>query len=67
MTAQRLELEAKEVEGKAARAEVEKDVAHHETAGARLEFEAAGHAWAQVESELARVHCAYLGRWPAEG
>ena len=46
MTAQRLELEAKEAVDKAARAEAERDAARHETAMVRLETEAAGNAWA---------------------
>ena len=47
MVAHRLGLEAKEATDKA-----ERDAAHHETEVARLETEAAGHARAQVESEL---------------
>ena len=52
MTAQRLELEAKEAADKAALAEAERDATQHEMAMARLETEAAGNARAQVESEL---------------
>ena len=47
MAPHRLGLEAKEATDKA-----ERDAARHETEVARLETEAAGHAQAQVESEL---------------
>ena len=50
-----LKLEAREAVEKAARAKVERDVAHHEVEMARLEIDAAGSARAQMESELARV------------
>ena len=58
MTIRRLELEAKEVADRAARAETERDAAPHEVAMARLEIEAAGSARAQVELELSRVQSA---------
>ena len=51
----RLESEAREVVDRAVRAEAERDAAHHEVAMTRLEIEETGNAWAQVESELARV------------
>ena len=57
MTAQRLELEAKEAVDKEAWVEAERDAACHEMAMARLETEAAGNAREQVESELSRVQC----------
>ena len=44
MTAQRLDLEAKEAANKAARAKVERDVARHETTMTRLDTEAVGNA-----------------------
>ena len=49
------ESEAKEAIERAVRAEAERDAAHHEVSMARLDVEAAGSAWAQVEYELARV------------
>ena len=52
LNARRWELEAKEAMDKAARAKAERDAARHETVMARLETEAAGSAWAQMESEL---------------
>ena len=52
-----LELGAREAVERATRAKAERDVAHHEVAMARLEIDAAGSAWAQVESELAWVQC----------
>ena len=55
LIAQRWELEAKEAVEKAARAEVERDAARHETMMARLETEVAGNARVQVELELTRV------------
>ena len=55
LTAQRWELEAKEVVDKAARAEAERDVARHETIMAWLETEAMGNARAHVELKLSRV------------
>ena len=58
MTAQRLELEAKDAMDKAAQAKDERDADCHETVVAWLDTEVAGHAWAQVESELSRVQCA---------
>ena len=54
------ESEAKEAVERVVRAEVEKDVAHHETSMARLDAEAARNARAQVESELARVQHALV-------
>ena len=57
LTAQRWELEAKEVVDEAARVEAEKDAARHETIMARLETEAVGNARAHVELELSRVQC----------
>ena len=50
-----MESEAREVVERAVHAEAERDAAHHEVVMARLEIEAEGSAWAQVESELARV------------
>ena len=52
LNAQHWELEAKEAVDKAARAEAERDASRHEATMARLEAEAAGSAWAQMESEL---------------
>ena len=52
LTIRRLELEAKEVADRAARAKTKRDVILHEMAMLRLEIEAAGSAWAQVELEL---------------
>ena len=54
------ESEAKEVAEWAVCAEAERDAACHEVAMARLETEAAGSSWAQVESELAWVQCALV-------
>ena len=54
----RLELEAREAAEMETRAEAERDVARHEVAMARLEFDAAGSARVQMESELARVQLA---------
>ena len=51
----RLELEAREAVERADHAKVERDVACHEVAMARLEIDAVGSARAQMESELARV------------
>ena len=53
-----LESEVREAVERAVRVEVERDVASHEMAMARLEIDAAGSARGQMESELARVHCA---------
>ena len=58
LTTRRWELEAKEVVDRAARAEAERDAARHETVMERLETEATGNAWAQVELELSRVQWA---------
>ena len=55
LTARRWEMEAKESADKAARAEVERYAAHHETVIVRLETEAAGSTRAQVELELTRI------------
>ena len=55
LTYRRLELEAKESAEKAARAEAERDAAHHEAAMAKLQIEGTVNTPAQVESELARV------------
>ena len=52
MTAQLLELEAKEAVDKASWVEAKRDAARHETAMAQLETKAAGNAREQVESEL---------------
>ena len=54
-SSRRLELEAKEAGERAVQAEVERDVARHEAAMARLEIEAMSGAWAQVEAELVHV------------
>ena len=54
----RLELEARESAERAARAEAERDTAHHEAAMAKLATEGAFNTWAQIESELARVQSA---------
>ena len=51
----RLELEAKESTKRTARAEAERDVAHHEATMAKLEIEGAVNTRAQVESELTQV------------
>ena len=53
-----MESEAREVVDRAVRAKAERDAASHEVAMARLEIEAVVSAQAQVEFELARVHCA---------
>ena len=58
LIAQRWELEAKEAADREARGEAKRDAARHETVMVRLETEAAGNAWAQVELELSRVQCA---------
>ena len=58
MTIQLLELEAKEAADRATWEETERDAARHEVAMVRLEIEAAGSAWAQVELELFRVQSA---------
>ena len=65
----RLESKAKEAVEMAVGAETERDTARHEVEMARLETEAAGSAWAQVESELARVQHAFsfFRRHSAEG
>ena len=55
LSIQRLELEAKEVADRAARAETERDASRHEVVMARLEIEAAGSARAQVKLELSQV------------
>ena len=55
MSSWRWESEAKEAIERAVRAEAERDAAHHEESMARLDVEAAGSTWAQVEYELARV------------
>ena len=52
LSAQRWELEAREDVDRAARAEVERDVARHEVVMARLETDEASSARAQMESEL---------------
>ena len=49
------ELEAQEAVERVVWAEAERDVAWHEASMAKLDAEAVGSAWAQVESELARV------------
>ena len=49
------ESEAREVAERAVHVEAERDASRHEVAMARLETEEAGSAWAQMESELARV------------
>ena len=49
------ELEAKEAMDRVARAEAKSDATRHEAEMARLETDAAGSAWAQMESKLARV------------
>ena len=54
-SSQRWESKAKEAVERAVQAEVERDVAHHEMSMAKLNAEAAGNAWAHVESELAKV------------
>ena len=51
----RLELEAREAVERATRAKVERDVARHEVAMARLEINVTSSARAQMESELAQV------------
>ena len=43
-----------------ARAEAERDVAHHDASMARMDAEAVGNAWAKAESELARVQNALV-------
>ena len=55
LRSQRWEKEAKESVEKVARAEVERDAAHHEASMARIDANAAGSAKAKVEFELARV------------
>ena len=55
LACRRLELEAKESAERAAQAEVERDMARHEAAMAKLEIKGAVNARAQMESELARV------------
>ena len=51
----RWENEAKESVEKMARAEAERDAAHHGASLARMDADAVGSAKAKVESELARV------------
>ena len=51
----RLELEAREAFERETRAEAERDAPRHEVAMARLEIDAAGSAWARMETKLARV------------
>ena len=55
MACRRLELEAKKSVERAARAEAERDTAHHEAAMAKLETEGIVNARAQMESELSWV------------
>ena len=55
LNARHWELEAKEAVDRVAQAETKRDAARHEAAMARLETDAAGSAWAQMESELTRV------------
>ena len=58
MTIRLLELEAKEAVDRAARVETKRDVARHEVVMARLEIQATGSTWAQVELELSQVQSA---------
>ena len=55
LTCRRLEVEVKESAERAARAEAERDAAHHEAAMAKLQIEGAINTRAQGESELAWV------------
>ena len=55
-----LELEARESAERAAWAEFERDMAHHEAAMAKLPTEGAVNTRAQIESELARVQSALV-------
>ena len=55
LACRRLELEAKESVERAAQAEAERDVAHHEATMAKLEIEGAVNTQAQVDYELTRV------------
>ena len=70
LACRRLELEARESVERAARAEVERDVAFHEAAMAKLATEGAVNAQAQIQSEFARVqHALALAEeacWRAE-
>ena len=49
------ESEAKEDIKRVVKAKAERDAARHEASMAKLDVEAVGSAWAQVESELARI------------
>ena len=55
LNARRWELEVKKAIDRVARAEAERDASRHEVEMARLEVDVAGSAWAQMESDLARV------------
>ena len=55
LACRRLELEARESDERATRAEAERDTAHHEAAMAKLATEGAVNTQAQIESKLARV------------
>ena len=54
-SSRRWESKAQEAVERAVHAEAERDVARYEEWIAKLNAEAAGSAWAQVESELAKV------------
>ena len=55
VSSRRWESGSKEAFERAVRAEAERDIARHEASMARLDVKAVGCAWAQVESELAKV------------
>ena len=70
LVCRRLELEAREFVERPARAEAERDTAHHEAAMAKLETKGAFNTQAQIELKFARVQIALAlteeARWRAE-
>ena len=60
LACRRLELEARESVERVARAEVERDIAHHEAVMSKLATEGAVNTRAQIESELAQVQSALV-------
>ena len=60
LACRRLELEVRESAERAARAEVERDMARYEVAMAKLAIEGAVNTRAQIESKLARVQSALV-------
>ena len=60
LACRRLELEARESVERAARAEVERDIARHEAVMSKLATEGAVNTRVQIESELAQVQSALV-------